>query len=253
MKTARNAVVATMLCVLATGVQAQQQKQEDPFPLPPKEWPKPVTDQKPFSYVLLDRFEYRAQKGADARVWDAQAWFGGDWNKLWLKSEGKNSVGGGTEDADIQALYARRISPFWYLQGGIRQEARPTPSRNQAVLAIQGLAPYWFDVQASAFIGSGNVSGRLEADYDQLLTQRLVLQPRIETNFSGSSEPMRGIGKGLNDVELGLRLRYEIKREFAPYVGVTWTRKLGETADFARAQGRDVRETALVVGLRIWY
>lgn len=234
----------------SSGALAQQQ--EDPFPLPPKEWPKPVMDEERFAYLLLDRLEYHARKGADASVWDAQAWFGGDYNKLWLKSEG-NAVSGRAEEADLQALYARRVSPFWYLQTGVRQEVRPTPSRNQGVIAIQGLAPYWFNVEASAFIGGGSVSGRLEVEYDQLLTQRLILQPRIETNFAGSAEPARGVGKGLNDVELGLRLRYEIKREIAPYVGVTWARKLGDTADLTRQQGKDVTEKALVVGIRVWY
>ena len=234
----------------SSGALAQQQ--EDPFPLPPKEWPKPVMDEERFAYLLLDRLEYHARKGADASVWDAQAWFGGDYNKLWLKSEG-NAVSGRAEEADLQALYARRVSPFWYLQAGVRQEVRPTPSRNQGVIAIQGLAPYWFNVEASAFIGGGSVSGRLEVEYDQLLTQRLILQPRIETNFAGSAEPARGVGKGLNDVELGLRMRYAIKRELAPYVGVTWASKLGDTADLTRQQGKDVTEKALVVGIRVWY
>ena len=240
---------ALALLLAAANVLAQQ----DAFPLPPKEWPKPVMDTQPFSFLLLDRFEYRAQNGNNALNWDAQGWFGGDYNKLWLKTEGDYIVNGRTEAAEVQALYARRIAPYWHLQAGIRHEARPTPSQNYGVLALQGLAPYWFNVEASAFFRGGEVSGRFEAEYDQLLTQRFILQPRVETNFAGSSDPARGIGSGFTDVSLGLRLRYEIKREFAPYVGLTWTRKLGNTADLARAAGRDARETALVIGLRVWY
>ena len=244
-------LLAAGLACASSGAFAQQQ--QDPFPLPPKEWPKPVMDTEPFSLLLLDRLEYRLRAGKDAWAWEGEAWFGGDYNKFWLKSEGEAEIRGRAESADIQALYARRIAPFWHLQAGVRQEARPTPSRNQGVLAIEGLAPYWFNVQASAFIGRGSVSGRVEATYDQLLTQRLILQPRLETNFAGSSDTARGIGKGLTDVELGLRLRYEIKREFAPYVGVTWTRQLGDTADLSRQQGKDVTEKAIVVGIRVWY
>ena len=243
------ALLALSLIFAASGALAQQ----DQFPLPPKEWPKPVMDTEPFTFLLLDRLEYRAQPGKDAWGWDAQGWWGGDYNKFWFKSEGEGEWRGAAESADIQALYARRIATYWHLQAGVRQEARPQPSRNQAVLAIQGLAPYWFNVEASAFLGSGNVSGRLEAEYDQLLTQRLILQPRVETNFAGSADREREVGSGLNDIELGLRLRYEIRREFAPYIGIDWKRSLGATADFARAAGRDTRETAVVLGVRIWY
>ncbi len=209
-------------------------------------------DTERFTFLLLDRFEYRARSGSDGWAWGAQGWWGGDYNKLWFKSEGEGEWHGAAERADVQALYARRVSPYWHLQAGVRRDARPTPSRNQGVLAIQGLAPYWFNVEASAFFGNG-LSGRLEAEYDQLITQRLILQPRIETNFSASADAARGVGSGVNDLELGLRLRYEIRREFAPYIGVNWMRQFGGTADLARAAGRDTRETALVLGVRIWY
>lgn len=241
------ALIAAFLLFAASAALAQ-----DRFPLPPKDWPKPVMDTEPFTFLLLDRLEYRAKAGNDAWAWDAQGWWGGDYNKFWFKSEGDGEWRGAAESADVQALYARRISPYFYLQGGVRQAARPTPSRNQGVLAIQGLAPYWFDVEASLFLGSG-LSGRLEAEYDQLLTQRLILQPRIETNFAGSSDPARGVGSGVNDLEVGLRLRYEIRREFAPYIGIDWKRSLGATADLTRAAGRDTSETAVVLGVRIWY
>ncbi len=242
---------ALLLIILAAAGIAQAQ--DDRFPLPPKDWPSPVEDRQPFAYFLLDRLEYRAQEGADGRFWDAQTWYGGDYNRLWLKSEGQQTVGGRTQEADLQVLYARRIAPFWHLQGGLRSEMRPGPTQNYGVLAIQGLAPYWFTVETSAFFRGGTISGRLEAEYDQLLTQRLILQPRIDSNFSTSDDPARGVGRGINDVELSLRLRYEIKREIAPYVGITWSRKLGDTANIARGRGEDVRSTAVVVGVRVWY
>ena len=241
--------VAWLLFFVASAAFAQQ----DPFPLPPKEWSKPVDDRPVLPFLLIDRLEYRWQEGADAVEWDAQGWFGGDYNKLWLKSEGERVRGEGTEEADVEVLYARRISPYWHLQAGVRRELRPSPAQNYGVLAVQGLAPYWFETEASLYFRGGDVSGTLEAEYDQLLTQRLILQPRIETNFSGEADPARGIGSGFNDVQLGLRLRYEIRREFAPYVGVTWRRKVGDTADIARARGEDVKEYGIVAGVRVWY
>ena len=227
--------------------------QDNRFPLPPANWPSPVMDRQVVPYLLLDRLEYRWQKGDNVRVWDAQGWLGGDYNKLWIKSEGEQTVGGRTEEADLQLLYARLVSPFWYLQAGVRNEAKPGPSQNSAVLAIQGLAPGRFEVEASLFLRAGDVSGSVEAEYDQLLTQRLVLQPRVETSFAGASDRARGIGSGINDIELGLRLRYEFTREVAPYIGLNWARKVGNTADLARANGDRVTERGLVVGLRIWY
>lgn len=228
--------------------------QQGRFPLPPSAWGPPVHDNPLIPFLLVDRLEYRAQKGADARVWDVQGSIGGDYNKLWIKSEGEKTVGGQTAEADLQALYARLISPFWYLQAGVRAQTRPTPSRNSLVLGVQGIAPYWFDVEASAFFAEGGkLSARLEAEYDFLLTQRLILQPRVETGFAASSDAERGVGRGFNDVEFGLRLRYEFTRQFAPYIGVNWSRKVGDTADLARRRGEDVKEYGVVVGLRAWY
>lgn len=244
----RAAAIAVALVFAPSFARAQ----EDRFPLPPNEWRSPVMD-RTIALLQIDRLEHRWQNGADAQVWDAEAWFGGDYNKLWLKTEGERIRGEGTEEADLQALYARRISPYWHLQAGVRREFRPSPAQNYGVLAIQGLAPYWFEIDASLFFRGGDVSGSLEAEYDQLLTQRLVLQPRIETHFSGASDPERGIGNGINDVQIGLRLRYEVRREFAPYIGISWTRKVGETADIARSRDEDVHEYGIVAGVRIWH
>lgn len=246
----RALLVAVLGMLAAFAAQAQQ----DSFPLPPKEWAPPVMDQQVFPFVLLDRIEYRWQKGQDLRAWDVQGWVGGDYNKLWLKSEGEQAVGGGTEQAGVEALYARLISPFWYLQAGVRYEDRPSPSRTSLAFGVQGLAPYWFELDATAYVNQkGKFSARLEAEYDLLLTQRLILQPSAGTLFAGSAEAERGVGRGFNNLELGLRLRYEIHRQFAPYVGVTWSRKLGDTADLARSTGEDVTEKAVVAGLRVWF
>lgn len=237
--------------VVASPVCADQH----PFPLPPKTWPAPVEDTMTTTFLLADQLEYSWNKnGADSTVWDAQGWIGGDYQRFWFKTEGETLKGGDTEDAEVQALYARLIAPFWYLQAGLRYDARPEPTRTYAVVGLQGLAVYWFDVEATAFVSDeGDTSARFEAEYDVLFTQRLVLQPRIETDIAFSADEARGIGKGVNDVAVGLRLRYAIKREFAPYIGITWRKALGDTADLARRAGEDVENRAIVAGVRLWY
>jgi len=244
-------VLALSGLLIASGALAQQ---PDQFPLPPKEWPAPVMDRPVFSFFAAELLERRLQGGADLRVWDVQGWIGGDYEKLWLKSEGLERAGGRTEEAEVEAFYARLIAPFWYLQAGLHYEDPPSPSRTSAALGLQGLAPYWFEVEATAYLNEkGKLWAQLEAEYDLLFTQRLILQPRLDTRFAASAEPERGIGQGFNSIELGLRLRYEIRRQFAPYVGVTWSRKLGDTADLVRRAGEDVTERAVVAGLRIWF
>lgn len=225
---------------------------DEPFPLPRADWPPPVDDHRVIPFLLVDRLEYRMQQGTDAAGWDAQGWIGGDYNKLWLKTEGEFLTSPRAERADVQAYYARLISPFWYVEAGASAEIRPSPSRGALALALQGLAPYWFDVEASLFLNQkGKLAGRLELEYDLLFTQRLILQPRFETNVAANSDEERGIGRWFNDVELGLRLRYEFHRQFAPYIGGNWTRKLGGTADLARQAQSEVSEASIVAGLRI--
>ena len=228
--------------------------QQPTFPLPPAEWPKPVHDTPAIPFVLLDRLEWREGRDASSILWDVQGWWGGDNHKLWLKAEGEKERGGRTEESSIDVLYARRLTPFWFLQAGARTEERPGPRRTGAVIGIQGLAPYWFDVEADALIRSnGAVQLRLEGESDIFLGQRLILQPRAELRAASKRDPEREFGRGFTNAEVGVRLRYEIRREFAPYIGVSWTRALGETADFARASGRRVSEPAAVIGVRIWY
>ncbi|WP_225769639.1 copper resistance protein B [Inquilinus sp. Marseille-Q2685] len=207
-----------------------------------------------FTWFQADQFEYRLNDGQDSFNWEAQGWVGSDDEKAWLKTEGAVPLDGPVEEAEVQLLYSRRISDFFDAQAGIRYDIRPEPERGFAVLGIQGLAPYFFEVGAAAFVSNeGEVSARFEAEYDLLVTQRLILQPAAEINVAIQEVEERGVGSGINDIELGLRLRYEFAREFAPYIGVNWERKLGRTADLARDEGEDVSDVSFVGGIRFWF
>ena len=209
---------------------------------------------QPFYQVMFNLAEVQARAGRNAYRWDGEAWFGGDINRLTLKSEGEGVFKDGVEAAEIQALYSRAIGPYFNLQAGVRYDFKPNPSRTYAVIGFEGLAPYWFEVEGAAFLSDkGDLLGRLEGYYDQRLTQRLVLQPRVELNFSAQDVPENRIGAGLSDAELGLRLRYEITRQFAPYIGVSYEAKTGQTARYARADGEDPTTTSFVAGVRIWF
>ena len=207
-----------------------------------------------FSQFMLDRLEYRMGKGADGYHWEGEGWIGGDINRFAFKTEGEGAFGGPLERAEVQALYSRAIDPWFNLEAGVRHDIRPDPRRTYAVVGIEGLAPYWFEVSAQAFLSNrGDAHLRLEGSYDQRISQRLILQPAAEINVAAQDVPELGIGSGVSDVELGLRLRYEFAREFAPYVGVNWERKLGDTARFARADGERASATSLVMGVRFWF
>ncbi len=205
-------------------------------------------------YILGDRFEYQSNEGSSLLLFGGEGWWGTDRNKLWIKTEGEYDFGRDRfAEAELQALWSRPISRYFDFQAGVRRDFEPDPSRTYSVIGVQGLAPYWFEVGAALFVsGHGEVSARIEAEYELLLTQRLILQPRTELNFAAQNVDALGIGRGLSTAELGLRLRYEIKRQFAPYVGVTWTRSVGETADFVRADGGDPSALSFVAGLRFW-
>ena len=207
-----------------------------------------------YIFFQADQFEYRAQDGDDSLKWDAQGWVGGDYEKLWLKTEGAKRIGGKVEDAEAQLLYSRLLTDFFDVQAGVRYDPEPHPRRGYAVLGVQGLAPYYFETDVALFLSNeGELSGRFSAEYELLLTQRLILQPSAEVNLSAQDTKARGIGVGVNDIELGLRLRYELRREFAPYIGVNWERKLGQTADIARRDGEDIDIPSLVAGIRFWF
>jgi len=207
------------------------------------------------SLVLVDRLEYQTNEGDGLLQWDAQGWVGGDYNKLWVKTEGaylfeENRV----EEAEIQTLYSRAISPYWDLQVGARHDFAPGPSRTFGVIGIQGLAPHWFEIDAALFVSEhGDLEARVEAEYDFLITQRLVAQPRAELNFAFQDIAERGIGSGLSTAELGVRIRYEFEREVAPYVGISWSRAVGATANFARQEGENISSLSFVAGLRLWF
>lgn len=212
-------------------------------------------DDEIFTLILVDELEYRARDGSDLVVWEGQARIGNDDHKAALKSRGEYEIDRRkVEAAEFQLLYMRPFDAFADIQFGIRHDVRPDPHRTYAVLGVNGLAPQWFEFDASAFLSSrGDASARLEGEYDILLTQRLVLQPTAELNVALSDDRPTGVGAGINDVELGLRLRYEIAREFAPYVGISWERKFGKTADFARHEGEDTNDLAGVVGVRLFF
>jgi copper resistance protein B len=200
-----------------------------------------------------DRAEYRARDGKDGYLWDVQGYYGGDLNKFWFKSEGEGSFGEPVEHAEVQALYSRAIAPFFDLQAGVRQDLTG-PSRTHLVVGILGLAPYMFETDAAMFLSNkGDLTARVEVEYDQRITQKLILQPRAEVNLSAQDIPELGIGSGLDKVEMGLRLRYEIEREFAPYIGISQEWKFGGSRDFARAAGDDPSVTNYVVGVRFWF
>jgi len=208
----------------------------------------------PVLYLLkADQLEVRDADDGTVAAWEGYFWAGKDLNKLWIKTEGERSSEG-TESAEFQLLYSRAIAANWDLQLGLRHDAKPEPERNWAVLGFYGLSPYWFEIDSALFIEEeGQVNLRFEAEYEFMLTQKWVLYPEIEVNWFSEDDDELGIGSGLGDFEAGLRLRYEITRQFAPYVGVNYERLLGDTADIAEAAGEDTSETQLVAGLRFWF
>ena len=207
-----------------------------------------------FSQIMFNLAEYRAQQGREGYRWDGEAWIGGDIDRLWLKSEGEGTFGDRLDSAEVQALYSHAIGPYFNVQAGVRHDFGPGPDRSYATIGFEGLAPYWFEVEGALFLSDkGDLRGRLEGYYDQRITQRLILQPRVEFNLSAQDVPENRIGSGLSDAELGLRLRYEVTRRFAPYVGISHEAKIGRTADFARAEGKDPTTTSLVAGVRLWF
>ncbi len=204
--------------------------------------------------ALADRLEYRALEGRDGYAWDVEGWYGGDFNRLWIKSEGESAFDADPEQAEIQALYSRAIDPWFNLQAGVRQDFGEGPDRTHLVLGVQGLAPYWFEVDGALFLSTeGDLTARLEAEYDQRITNRLILQPAIEVDLAAQDVPEFGVGAGLSTLEAGLRLRYEFRPEFAPYIGVEYERAFGDTADFRRMAGEDTGGWSVLVGLRTWF
>ncbi len=207
----------------------------------------------PLSWFQADRAEVQIRDGADAYLWDLQGYYGGPTSRFWYKSEGEGQFGQRVANAEFQALYSRAIAAFFDVQAGVRQDVAG-PDTTYAVLGIQGLAPYMFELDAALFLSHrGDLTARIEAELDQRITQRLIVQPRAELNLAAQDVPQLGIGAGLDSIEIGVRLRYEIVREFAPYIGVEQSWRVGRGVDFARAAGDAPRATSLVLGVRLWF
>jgi copper resistance protein B len=207
-----------------------------------------------YSLVTIDLLEVGFQKGKESYRFEGEAFTGGNINRFGVKFEGEGAFGERIDDLELQALYSRAIAPYWNLQAGVRYDIKPDPSRTYLVAGVEGIAPYWFKVNAAGFVSNkGEVRARLEASYDQRITQSLILQPRIEANIAFQNIRAIGVGSGLTDFEAGLRLRYEIEQEIAPYIGVEWRKQTGDTARFSRAAGEDPETISLVAGIRIWF
>jgi copper resistance protein B len=209
-----------------------------------------MADESARGMLLLDQFEYvRGHHGGGAGFVDGEAWYGKDFNKLWLKFEGRFG-----DEARSEALWDHAVAPFWDTQLGVRHDSGAGPDRTWAAFGVQGLAPYWIQTEATFYVGQGGRTAlRAQFEYEQALTQRLVLQPKLEMNFYGKDDPQRGTGSGLSDAELGLRLRYEVTRQFAPYVGVVWQQHYGRAAGYARARGEPANDVQGVAGVRWWF
>lgn len=204
------------------------------------------------SLLLFNRLEHWDGKHGEGQAWEASGWLGGDIHRLWLRSEGERQDGT-TEHADVELLYGRSVSPWWDVVAGVRQDTRPR-SRSWAAIGVQGLAPYKFETSATLYLGEGGqVLLNGEVEYEILLTNRLILQPLLEVELAARDEQAHGIGSGLTKAEAGLRLRYEISRRFAPYVGIGHERSLGDTADLQRSQGHRARDTRWLAGVRVWF
>ena len=203
--------------------------------------------------VNLDQFELAESDDESTNVLEGYGWIGYDLEKLWLKVDAERS-GGEFEEAELQLLYGKAVTPFWDFQVGLRSDVKPSPSRNWAVIGVQGIAPYFLETEAAFFVNeSGDYAARFSAEYELLLTQKLILSPEVELNFYGQSDLDLEIGSGLSDAELGLRLRFEIRREFAPYVGINWDRSFGKTADFSIVRGESIEEKKFVIGVKAWW
>ncbi|WP_441000485.1 copper resistance protein B [Fodinibius sp. SL11] len=217
-----------------------------------------MMDDKTYVYLIAEKLEYRSVSGINPLMWEVQGYVGKSLNKFWFKSHGEALTIESEAEMEFQGLYSRAIGPYFDIQGGIRYdlayEGVGNKSRGFAVIGLQGMAPYFFHVDGGMFISEdGDISASVEAEYDLLFTQRLIGQPVFETSVAVQEVPEWGVGSGFNNIGLGFRLRYEFAREFAPYIGINWERKLGETADMARAEGGHVSNLSMVGGIRMWF
>jgi copper resistance protein B len=250
------------LVALAGAAHAQQTRPREPVPALTDEDRKAAFpqvddhtahDRKVNYFVLFDQLEWQRDREAAIANWDAKGWVGGDIHRLWFRTEGE------TEDEDIETsqthiLYGRPFSRWWDLVAGVSQDVRPGPAQTWVAFGVQGLAPYWFDVEATAHVGAGGrFHARFEAEYELLITNRMVLQPLAEIEWFAKTDSRRRVGAGLSTLETGARLRYEFRRELAPYIGIVWNQKFGDTADFAKESSIKTHATRFVAGIRLWF
>jgi copper resistance protein B len=259
MNTLRTFLINAALAGMTTAAEAQKPDTQMPDLSMPATTPQPammppVMDNLIFAHAFLDQFEGRIGGPDGAFRWDGQAWIGTDYDKFWVKSEGFAQGNGRVDDGRHEFLYDRAISPYFDLQAGLRTDLDSGTTRNWAAFGFQGLLPYFFDLEATGYVSDqGHLAARVQASYDLLITQRLILQPEAEFNFYSKADPGRSVGTGLSDIDAGLRLRYEISRKFAPYLGVAYEGKFGQTADFSRRDGGTAQGVRFVFGIRSWF
>jgi len=218
-------------------------------PIPPPR----MGDVHNFYGLLVDRLEWVHTSDNSSTEYDLQGWYGRDYDRAVLKAEGERD-GGELQDTRTELLWGHAVAAYWDTQLGMRYDGGTDPSRRWLAFGVQGLAPYWFETEVTGYIGpAGRTALRFAAEYELLLTQKLILQPRVEANAYGTSDPERQLGNGLSDLVAGVRLRYEIRREFAPYIGIEQAAKYGSTADYAREANEDTHETRWIAGLRFWF
>jgi copper resistance protein B len=202
---------------------------------------------------MIDNFEVSRVDDETVLPYDIEAWFGRTYDRVVLEAEG-DFEDGDLAEARTELLWGHAVAAYWDTQTGIRYDSGEGPNRTWLAAGIEGLAPYWFELEVTAYIGeSSRTALRVDASYDMLINQRLILEPSFEANVYGKDDPERGLGSGLSDVAVALRLRYEIRRELAPYIGIERVRQYGETEDMTRAVGGDPSDTRLTIGLRAWF
>lgn len=255
MRAFRVIAMAAMLTLCASQAFAQSQPTPHAGDTYSESWGPPVNDNMIISHVLFDQLEWRTNGKQNEFRWEGEGWVGTDMNKLWLKSEGVVQKGQAS-DGQQEAFYDRPIPYLRYFdaQVGVRYDLDSDPGRTWGAIGIEGLAPYFFEFAPTFYFSDkGRFAGRVEGSYDILITQRLIAQPQFEINFYSKKDPSRGIGSGLSDIDTGFRLRYELSRKFAPYIGFAYTQTFGESATFALNNGEAVHNPRFVFGARVWY
>jgi copper resistance protein B len=251
MSASRITPIAAAIVSFATAAAGQMPAKDEPTPAMDMQ---PVMDRPILAHLIFNQLEGRFNGSNPEFRWDGQGWVGTDYDKLWIKSEGTLQSNGALGDGQQQLLYDRAITTYFDVQGGLRSDIDSRPTRNWAAFGLQGLAPYFFDLEMTGFAsGEGHLAGKLEASYDLLITQRLILQPQIELNVCSKADPARLVGAGFSDIDTGIRLRYEFDRKLAPYLGVVYEGKFGQTASLARQAGESTGDVRFVVGVRVWF